>query len=58
MDEADRVKKIGYRKTASLKFIWDCKYHNGTVYALDRDLNLTTVSYHSVNMDHEIQMLA
>lgn len=51
IDEADKVKKIGYRKTASLKFIWDCKYHNGTVYALDRDLNLTTVNYHSVNMD-------
>jgi hypothetical protein len=58
IDEDDTVRKIGYRKTESLKFVWDCKYFNGSVYALDRDLNLTTVSYQSIGMDDDINMIA
>lgn len=58
IDSNEKVKKIGYRKTESLKFVWDCKYHNGSVYALDRDLNLTTVSYQSVGLEQDISILA
>jgi hypothetical protein len=58
IDENDTVQKIGYRKTESLKFVWDCKFHKGSVYALDRDLNLTTVSYQSIGIDKDIEMLA
>lgn len=45
VDEEDKIKKIGWRKTESKKFVWDCKFYNGTVFALDRDLNLVKVSY-------------
>jgi len=47
IDENDKVKKIGWKKTDCKKFVWDCKFHKGGVYALDRDLNLTIVKYKS-----------
>lgn len=45
IDEDEKVRKIGWRKTESKKFVWDCKFFNGSVFALDRDLNLVRVSY-------------
>lgn len=45
IDRNEKVQKIGWRKTESKKFVWDCKYHNGSVFALDRDLNLVKVGY-------------
>lgn len=58
IDENEKVQKIGYRNTDNYKFVWDCKYYNGTVYALDRDLNLTTVTYHSCESgNHNIDLM-
>lgn len=45
IDQEDKVKKIGWKKTECKKFVWDCKFYKDSVFALDRDLNLVKVSY-------------
>ena len=50
VDEKDKIRKIGWKKTDCKKFVWDCKFHKGAVYALDRDLNLTIVKYKAKNL--------